>query len=244
MHFSQQGAGRPVLVLHGGGGPATVSGLVENLAKTRRVLAATLPGWNATPRPAELTSVAAYADAYAAYLVEQGLTDVTVIGSSVGGWIAAELALRDPERRISGLVIINGAGIEVAEHPITNISGFTPPQLAKVAYHDPSKFGAGMPPPTAELLTARRANEQTLLAIAGEPYMCDPTLRARLVEVRTPTLVLWGESDRVMTADYGRAYAAAIPGAAFELVPEAGHLPQLERPAETFRRIEAFLAGI
>jgi pimeloyl-ACP methyl ester carboxylesterase len=188
--------------------------------------------------------VAAYADAYARYLAERDLSDVTVIGSSLGAWIAAELALGDRTRRLAGVVIINGAGIEVPEHPILNISGFTPPQLAQVAYHDPSKFGAGMPPMTPELLATLRANQATLAALTSEPYMFDPTLRARLAELRTPALVLWGESDRVMTVDYGRAYAAAIPGAAFELVAEAGHLPQLEQPAETFRRLDAFLARI
>jgi pimeloyl-ACP methyl ester carboxylesterase len=241
MKIDNQGTGRNVLVLHGGGGPGTVAGLVAHVAKHHRVLAATLPGWNGTERPAALTSVAAYADAYAAYLAEQELTDVTVIGSSVGGWIAAELALRDRARRLAGIVIINGAGIEVPEHPITNISGFAPAELAKVAYHDPSKFGAGAPPLTPEILAMMRANQATLAAIAGDPYMYDPTLRTRLGEMRTPALVLWGESDRVMTAGYGRAYAAAIPNATFELVPEAGHLPQLEQPGETFRRIDAFL---
>ncbi|HEY6033768.1 MAG TPA: alpha/beta hydrolase [Kofleriaceae bacterium] len=244
MQITEHGSGRPVLVLHGGGGPSTVAGLVAHLAKTHRVLAATLPGWNGTPRPPELSSVAAYADAYARYLADHDLTDVTVIGSSVGGWIAAELALRGSARRLAGVIIIDGGGIEVPEHPITNISGFAPPQLAKVAYHDPSKFGAGMPPLTPELLAVIRANQESLAAIAGNPYMFDPTLRSRLGEMRTPALVLWGESDRVFTPEYGRAYAAAISGAAFELVAEAGHLPQLEQPVETCRRIDAFLARI
>jgi pimeloyl-ACP methyl ester carboxylesterase len=244
MNINEQGTGRPVLVLHGGGGPGTVAGLVAHLARTHRVLAATLPGWNGTPRPGELSSVAAYADAYTRYLAERDLRDVTVIGSSIGGWIAAELGLRDHARRLAGIVIINGAGIEVAEHPIMNISGFAPSQLAQVAYHDPSKFGAGMPPMTPELLATMRANQETLAAITSDPYMMDPTLCARLGEMRTPALVLWGESDRVVTTGYGRAYATAIPGAAFELVAEAGHLPQLEQPAETFRRLDGFLARI
>jgi pimeloyl-ACP methyl ester carboxylesterase len=243
MHVNEQGTGRTVLVLHGGGGPGTVAGPVAHLGKAHRVLAPTLPGWNGTPRPDKLSNVAAYADAFTQYLAERDLNDVTVIGSSIGGWIVAELALRDGARRLAGIVIINGTGIEVPEHPITNISNFTPPQLAQVAYHDPSKFGAGIPPMTPELLATMRANQETLVAIASKPfYMFDPTLRARLGEVRAPALVLWGESDRVVSAGYGRAYAAAIPGAAFELIAEAGHLPQLEQPAETFRRIDAFLA--
>ena len=245
MIINEQGSGRPVLVFHGGGGPGTVGSLVAHLAKTHHVLAPVLPGWNGSPRPAELSSVAAYADAYTRYLAERNLTDVAVIGSSIGGWLAAEVALRDSARRLAGVIIINGAGIEVPEHPITNISNFAPAQLAQVAYHDPSKFGVGMPPMTPELLATMRANEATLAAVAGTPhYMFDPTLRTRLGEMRAPALVLWGESDRVVTASYGRAFAAAIPDAAFELVAEAGHLPQLEQPTETFRRIDAFLARI
>jgi len=76
--------------------------------------------------------------------------------------------------------------------------------------------------------------------IAGDPYMHDPTLIRRLAEMRVPTLVVWGESDRVMTANYGRAFAVAIPGARFVLVREAGHLPHLEQPAAVFAAIDAF----
>lgn len=241
MNISEQGSGRPVLVLHGGGGPQTVAGLATQLSKTRRVLTPTLPGWNGTPRSAELSNVAAYADLFARELDERDLSDVTVVGSSVGGWLAAELALRS--QRVTRVVIINATGIEVSGHPITDITGFTPQQLAQVAWHDPSKFGAGAPPMTPELLAMMRANQQTLATIAGQPYMFDPALRVRLGEVRVPTLMLWGASDKVVTADYGRAYAAAIPGSKFELITEAGHLPHLEQPVETLKRIDAFLAS-
>lgn len=245
MIINEQGSGRHVVVFHGGGGPGTVAGLVAHLANGHHVLAPILPGWNGSPRPAELSSVPAYADAYTRLLAERELTDVTVIGSSIGAWLAAEIALRDHARCIAGVVLINGTGILVPEHPITNISDFTPPQLAQVAYHDPAKFSAGMPPMTPELAAIMRANQETLTAIAGTPhYMFDPTLRGRLGEMRVPVLVLWGESDRVVTASYGRAFAAAIPGATFELVAEAGHLPQLEQPTETFQRIDSFLARL
>jgi pimeloyl-ACP methyl ester carboxylesterase len=187
------------------------------------------------------SNVAAYTDFFARALEERALTDVTVIGSSVGGWIAAELALRS--ERVTGLVIINATGIEVPEHPIMNVTGLLPPQLAQVAWHDPSKFGAGAPPMTPELLAIIRANQQTLMTIAGTPYMFDPTLRTRLNDIRARTLVVWGASDKVVTENYGRAFAAAIPAAKFELITEAGHLPQLEQPAETFRRLETFLSN-
>ena len=162
--------------------------------------------------------------------------DTVVIGSSIGGWLAAEVALRT---RVKGLVMINNAGAVVPGEPIASLKGLPPPEIAKLSFHDPGKFR--MPPP--ERLPVMIANQATLYALAGET-MADPTLPRRLGEIRVPTLVIWGESDRVVTAAYGRAVAAAIPGARFELVREAGHLPQLEQPEATHRLIADFLATL
>jgi len=243
MKISESGNGRNVLILHGGGGPATMAGLAAHLAERAHVIMPTHPGWDGTPRPQALTSVAALAAEYMRYLDEHDVKDVLVVGSSFGGWLGAELALRDTTHRVTGLVIINGVGVNVPDHPITNISRFTPPEIAKVAYHDPSKFGAGAPPPTPERIAMMRANQATLAVFAGDPYCYDPTLLSRVQGIRIPSLVLWGASDHVVTKEYGRAYAAAIPNAEFELVAEAGHLPWLEQPAETFRRVDRFVAA-
>jgi pimeloyl-ACP methyl ester carboxylesterase len=244
MKTSETGSGRNILVLHGGGGPMTMGGLTAHLAEKAHVIVPTHPGWDGTPRPESLNTVAALADEYVAYLNEHDLRDVLVVGSSMGGWLGAELALRDTAHRLSGLVIINGLGVNIPEHPITDISKFTPPEIAKVAYHDPSKFGAGAPPPTPERLAMMRANGAALAVFAGDPYCYEPTLLARLKGIQIPTLVLWGASDRVVTKEYGRAYAAAIPNAKFEIVAEAGHMPWLEQPAETFRVLDHFIASV
>jgi pimeloyl-ACP methyl ester carboxylesterase len=244
MKITETGKGRNILVLHGGAGPAPMSGLAAHLAEKAHVITPTHPGWDGTPRPESLTTVAALADEYVRYLDENDVKDVLLVGSSLGGWLGAEIALRDTAHRVAGLVIINGVGVEVAGHPITDISKFTPPEIAKVAYHDPSKFGAGAPPMTPERLAMMRANGATLAVFAGEPYSCDRTLLGRLKGIHVPTLVLWGASDHVVTADYGRAFAAAIPKAKFELVEQAGHMPWLEQPADTFRAVDDFVAGV
>jgi pimeloyl-ACP methyl ester carboxylesterase len=86
-----------------------------------------------------------------------------------------------------------------------------------------------------------RPNMATLRAIAGEPYMHDPSSCGRLANITVPTLVIWGGSDRLFTPGYGRALAAAIPAARYELVPEAGHLPHLEPPDVVFGLLDSFL---
>jgi pimeloyl-ACP methyl ester carboxylesterase len=245
MKITESGSGRNVLILHGGGGPATMTLLGAHLAEKAHVITPTYPGWDGTPRPESLTTVGALAEEIVHYLDEHDVKDVLVIGSSIGGWIAPEVALRDRAHRVSGLVIINGTGVNVPGQPITNVTGFTPPQLAKVAFHDPSKFGAGAPPPTPERLAMMRANAATLAMFSGsgDTYSCDPGLLVRLKGIHVPTLVLWGESDHVVTKEYGRAYAAAIPNARFETVADAGHLPWLEQPEATFRVLDPFVAA-
>src|SRR5437868_14873988 len=110
--FGDRGMGRPFLILHGGGGPQTVSGFAELLAAERpaRVITPTHPGFAGTPRPDSLTSVSGLAAVYAALLAELGIAGVTVVGNSIGGWIAAEMALLDATR-ISNLVLVDAVGI-------------------------------------------------------------------------------------------------------------------------------------
>jgi pimeloyl-ACP methyl ester carboxylesterase len=242
MKINEMGQGRHVLVLHGGGGLFTVMVLAQHLANTSHVIAPTYPGWDGTPRPDALDSVGKLADECLRYLEQQDLKDVVVVGNSIGGWLGAELALRDEARRLSGLVIINGLGVNVPGLPITNVTGFTPPELAKVAYHDPTKFLAGLPPPSPERLLQMKANQATLAVFAGTTTYCyDPTLLGRLQGIRTPTLLLWGEADRIATTEYARAYAAAIPAAQLATIANAGHLPWTEQPEATFRLLDHFV---
>jgi pimeloyl-ACP methyl ester carboxylesterase len=208
-----------------------------------RVLAPTHPGWNGTERPERLADVPALAGFYLDQLATAGHRDVLLVGSSLGGWIAAEMAVRDDTGLIGALVIIDGVGITVDRHPIRDFFALDPRGVAEFSYHDPERFYVDPATLTDEQRTQRIGNVASLRALAGDPYMHDPTLAARLAAIDVPTLVLWGESDRIVTSGYGRALAERIPGASFELILRAGHLPQLERPEATFDSIDAFLAG-
>lgn len=224
---------RPFLLLHGGGGVATVRGFADLLAERThsRVLVPTHPGFGGTARPAGLTSTRDLAAAYIALLDELDFTDVTVIGNSFGGWVAAEMALLDSPR-VSGAVIVDGIGIEVDGHPMTNVRGLAPADLAKLSFHDPAKAPrppAGRSGPSPDIAT--------LIAYAG-PTMSDPSLLERLTHLQLPVHVIWGESDGIVGPDYGKAYADAIPMSAFTLLPGTGHLPQLETPEELLGAIK------
>ena len=237
---------RPVaLVLHGGGGPFTVAALAAHLATTHRVLTPTLPGWNGTERPGALAHVADLASAYLVLLSDLDLKDVLVVGSSLGGWIASEMAARDEADLVGRVVVIDGAGVKVEGEDVVDFFRLTPKQIAEHSWHDADKFFIEPATLTPAQLATQRSNLQTMRALAGDPYMHDPGLLSRLDSVEIPVLVIWGESDRLFTPEYGRAYAAAFgrsrgAHARFELIREAGHLPHLERPAATLAAIDAF----
>ena len=95
-------------------------------------------------------------------------------------------------------------------------------------------------PPSPDAAARRQANQRVLMAYAGEPFMHDPTLADRLSRITVPSLVLWGRQDRIVTPDYGRDYARRIPGARFQMIEEAGHLPQIEQPERTAQAIRDF----
>jgi pimeloyl-ACP methyl ester carboxylesterase len=219
---------RPFLVLHGGGGVATVRGFADLLAHRThsRVLVPTHPGFGGTARPAGLATTRDLAAAYVALLDELDLADVTVIGSSFGGWIAAEMALLDSPR-LSGAVIVDGIGIGVDGHPMANAADLSPEELARLTFHDP----ANAPRPPTGGGSGPSPDIIAMASYAG-PAMSDPTLITRLTGLELPVHVIWGESDGIVDPEYGKAYAAAIPMSVFTLLPKAGHLAPLETPEE------------
>ncbi len=229
--YSERGSGRSFLLLHGGAGPLSVTGFADQLADAGpgRVIVPVHPGFGGTARPDGLVSPAGLAKVYARLLDQLDLTDVTVIGNSIGGWIAAELALLGSDR-VGRVVLVDAVGIEVPAHPVADFFSLTLDQVAELSYHDPDRFRidpASMSPDQAAAMAGNRA----ALAVYGAS-MTDPSLKERLASVRVPVLVLWGESDRIVDPGYGRAFAAAIPGAEFRLLPATGHVPQLETPAQ------------
>ncbi|MGW1049102.1 alpha/beta fold hydrolase [Streptomyces sp. NPDC002521] len=229
----ERGKGHPFLLLHGGGGPQTVAGFAGFLAEQRpaRVITPVHPGFGGTARPDWLTDVPTLAQVYVRLLDELGLSDVTVVGNSIGGWIAAEMALLG-SARISSVVLVNAAGIHVPGHPVADPFTLTPAELSALSFHDVEKFRIDPSTFSDEQRAAAVANRAALQVYSGPHAMADPTLRERLTKITHPVLVAWGESDQVVDTDYGLAYADAIPGARFELLLRTGHMPQIETPEQ------------
>src|SRR3984957_8986298 len=205
VSVAEYGSGQPFLLLHGGAGPQSVTGFAERFAAAHdvRVLAPTHPGFGGTPRPEALRSIPGLAALYNALLGQLDLQDVTVIGNSIGGWIAAEIALLQSPR-VSGVVLIDAVGIEVPGHPVAHFFSLTMDQVFQRSFHDPEPFRidpATLPPAAQEIAAGNRA----AISVYDGPTMTDPALAGRLGTLEVPTLVLWGDSDRSVDDDYGLA---------------------------------------
>ncbi len=247
LTYTESGTGQPVLLLHGGAGPFSVAGFAALMAgQDYRVIVPAHPGFDGTPRPAALASMAGLAAVYSALLRELDLTDVCVVGNSIGGWIGAELALRESaaaDCRVSSVVLVDAAGLQLDDAPVPDFFSLTLDQVADLSYFNPDGFRinpAALPPERAAAMAANRA---ALQAYAGSA-MADPGLRDRLPALALPALVVWGAADRMIPVEHGRAYADGIPGAQFRLIDHAGHLPQLEAPDELLAVVREFTAAV
>jgi pimeloyl-ACP methyl ester carboxylesterase len=245
IELIERGRGRPLLFLHPGIGIEADAPVLERLAARSRLLVPTHPGFGRSEAPTSFDRIDDLAYFYLDLLEQLDLRDVTIVGVSLGGWIAAEIAIKSTAR-ISHLVLANPIGIKVGgreQRDIADIFAISEDDFLKIAYCDPAAGKRDYKTmPDAEVRAAARNREATA-RYAWSPYMHDPKLKGRLHRIRIPTLFLWGTHDRVLSEDYGRAYCAAVPGARFEPIERAGHFPHIEQPDAFADKVFAFIGG-
>jgi pimeloyl-ACP methyl ester carboxylesterase len=239
VDVTEHGAGRPFLLLHGGAGPQSVAGFAEMLAASRsRAIVPVHPGFDGTARPEYLHSMRGLALTYTHLLDELDLTRVTVIGNSIGGWIAAEMAIH-ASPRTSGVVLVDAGGLQVEDHPAADFFSLTPDQVTEMAYYQPEKFRVDVAALPDQVKAAIAGNRAALQAYTADG-MTDASLLGQLSSVRVPVLVVWGAADRIYPPEHGEAFAKAIPEARLVVLDKAGHLPQLEAPSDLLAAVLDF----
>jgi len=243
LRVVRRGAGPPLLLLHGGDGPQDHLPFFNSLAERFDVIAPVHPGFGGSTIPEQFDGMDDLVYLYLDLLDALDLHDVVLLGFSMGGWAAAELAVRNTSR-LSQLILVDAVGIKPGEREtrdITDIFGLPGAEVARVLFHDPSRA----PNPgsmTDEQLTVLASDRIAHAVYTWDPYMHNPKLRYRLHRIDVPTLLIWGESDRMVTVAYAEAYRALIPDARLVVIPEAGHLPQLERPDLFVEHVWSFAA--
>ncbi len=233
--------GNVFLLLHGGAGPASMMGFAGLLSKepNARVLVPTHPGFAGTKRPDGLRTVKGLARLYGAFVEQLGTRDITIVGNSVGGWIAAEMGLI-PVHGVGSIVLAGATGIDVKGYTIPDTSKMGLDDIMSLSYHNPGPFRID-PTKLTDQQRAMAASNRAALSLYA-PIPTDPTLGGRLSKMTVPVLVISGESDRIVSPEYGRAFAAAIPGSRFEVLKATGHMPQIETPEALLEAVVRFRA--
>ena len=232
VEVHQQGSGPPLLFLHPHTGNDPRAAALQHLAGHWTVIAPSHPGFGRTDLPSWMKTVDDLSYFYLDLIETLDLRNVTLVGSSFGGWIAAEMAVKSAER-LSRLVLADPVGIRLGDRETVDIFDiFVAAQkdVDKRLYRDPEFARIDLAALSEEeALILFRDRESTAL-FGWSPYMHSPSLKHRLHRIRIPTLVLHGEHDGIVSADYARAFAAQIPSAKLQRVENSGHFPHLETP--------------
>jgi pimeloyl-ACP methyl ester carboxylesterase len=241
------GSGPPLVYLHSLGADVEWLDAHERLASRFTVYLPAHPGFADSTGVERIGDVLDLALHYVDLLDVLGLPPVPLLGTSIGGWVAAEIAALWPERA-SKLVLTDAVGLWLDEAPIGELFGATPQELAKMLFHDqthpiPAMMAAITSPadlPEEIVLPQLKAMEAGA-RIGWNPYLHDPKLAGRLRRVAAPTLVVWGRQDGLVPVVYGETYARLIPHARLRVIEECGHLPPVERGEDWARVVGEFL---
>ena len=240
------GGGPPLVLLQSAETYESGLGLVDLLAENREVFLPWAPGYGGSPLPESVRTIDDVAYIYLDLIAHYGLAEAVLVGCSMGGWIAAEMATKTCER-LSRLVLVDPVGAKFGgayDRDIADIYFLPFEEVKAIRFADPRLDPlddmTGLSEDEAMQVARHR---ETTARLCWDPYFHNPALKHRLHRIEAPTLVLWGEADRFVTPDYGRAYAARIPGSRFVSIAGAGHYPHIEQPDAFMDALDAFLNG-
>jgi pimeloyl-ACP methyl ester carboxylesterase len=246
LDIEQAGTGRPLLFLHPGEGLQPTRPWLQALARNHRVIAPHHPGFGNSSLPDWFGTVDDIAYLYLDLAKQLELRDAVLVGACFGGWIAAEMAVRNTSR-FAGVVLAAPLGIKVGgvlDRDIADMHSILRADFLRLAWADPEHGTvdyAAMP--DTELAAIARGRES--LALFGwKPYMHNPRLKRWLHRIDAPTHLIWGDSDGIVSTTYGKAWQAEIPGATMMVMPDTGHYPHWENAEKFAAEVTAFTSKL
>jgi len=225
----------PLVFLHGAGGHTGWMSFLDELARDYAVYAPEHPGFGRSDDPPWLDDVGDLAYFYLDFLETLGLDRVHLIGTSLGGWVAAELAVRN-QSRLASLTLVCAVGILAGGKPIADIFRMPVEENLRRFYADPERAARRVGDMAKADMTIVAKNRATVTRLAYRPRFYNPGLAKWLHRITVPTLLVWGDKDGLVPPQFGDAYRAAIPHARLVVLENAGHAPFDEQK-------DAFLAA-
>ena len=242
IRMMRGGSGPPLLVLHGAGGAGVWLPFMDRLAERFELIVPEHPGFGASDTPDWLDTIHDLAYFYLDFLADQGLIGVHLVGLSLGGWIAAEIAVRCTAR-LATLTLVDAAGIYLPGVPQSDPFLRSEEQRIRDNFVDQAVAEAVIARALApEMEDVNLKNRTTTARLAWQPRAHDPHLPKWLHRIDVPTLVLWGENDVLFPKDYAAAWQRLIPGAKAVVIPRCGHVPNVEKPTEFVAALSDFIA--
>ncbi|MBS0244509.1 MAG: alpha/beta hydrolase [Proteobacteria bacterium] len=241
IELLELGNGPPLLFLHGEDYFAQHRPFLDDLARTWRVIVPRLAGFGASPLPSSFMKVDDLAYLTLDLLDHLKHSKPLVVGASLGGWVALEVAVRGPDR-IGRLALLGSVGVKLGgreDRDFADIFQIPESEVRKLVFADPKSVPDYAAMSDAELEGMAR-DRQTATHFAWRPYMHNPTLKTWLHRVSMPTLLVYGAQDGVVARGYPQKLAEALPSASLHVVANAGHYPQIEQPGEVVARLAAF----
>lgn len=239
------GKGSALLFLHGAGGMPTWLPFFERLSRHYDILVPEHPGFGASDDPPWIRTVPDLAMYYLDVLDSVYPSPAHVIGHSLGGWVAAEAAVRNTQR-FASLTLLAPAGIRIKGLPPGDNFIWSPAEAARNRFHDQSFAEALLkaPPPSDEEVDRELQNKLAAVKFGWEPRWFNPDLQKWLHRISVPTYVIWGKEDKILPSAYAQLWKERVPGARVTVIEACGHLPHVEQPAETAEKVAAFLDQI
>jgi pimeloyl-ACP methyl ester carboxylesterase len=217
---------------------------LERLSEHFDVIAPDHPGFGSSPALDGVDSIATLVEHYLSLLDSLGLDRVHLVGASLGGWLAAEIASTAPER-IDRLVLMAPPGILIPEAPPADLFTMRPDEIVRALFLDPAKADAMLAAPLPPEAAAQAERDAASFArYASDPFLHNPELPGRLSRITAPTLVITPEVDVIIPPAHSEAYAAAIDGAELRVLPQCGHALYFEEPDLVADEVIAFLSDI
>ena len=240
------GSGPDLLYLHGAGGNQGWQAFHEELSRTHKVYAPSLPGFNGTSRPGWVSTITDVAH-FVQYLTQAlGLGQYVLVGSSMGGWVAAEMAAMS-QHQLKGLVLIDPVGIKPKKGEIAEVFMVGANVRAKLRFHDTSQvanYEEYARDLTPEEVNTDHANREMASRLCWRPYMHNPSLPHYLHKVTIPALIVWGRQDAIVPVECGELYQQALGNATLKVIDNCGHSPQIEKPQEFQTIVGEFLSKL
>jgi len=225
----RQGQGQPLLFLHGANGASAWLPLFEELSNAYDVIVPEHPGFGLSDDPDWIKSIPDIAMFYLDFLEQLKLSNVALVGTSLGGWIAAEVAVRS-STTLASLTLVCPAGVRVRGTPIADTFMWGPEESVRNLFFNQAIADRMLSvKPTEEQLTALLKNRFSTTKLAWEPRGFNPDLEKWLHRIKIPTQVIWGSEDKLIPAAYAEKWKENIPHATVSVLQECGHLPHIEK---------------